>query len=130
MASFRTRLSWSTLLSVGTTIAPRLNYFSNFRTHGWSNTLIKGIRSEVSCCSIALTRFLYSLDRPDLNFITPRIIFSLISRGCPPVNGALPCASSYSRIPSAQTSRVWSCGLFYIISGAIYSNVPQNVFLY
>ena len=108
----------------------RLYFFSKFFTQGWSKTLINGKRSVVSYTKILLTRSLYSLERPGLNLIWPRMILSLISLGWTPVKGALPWTSSYRRIPNDHMSRVWLWFLFYIISGAMYSKVPQKVFLY
>ena len=107
----------------------RLYFFSKFFTQGWSKTLIKGIRSEVSYTRILLTRSLYSLERPGLNLIWPLMILSLISLGWTPVKGALPWTNSYSKIPRDQRSNVWLWFLFCIISGAMYSRVPQKVFL-
>lgn len=107
----------------------RLYFFSKFLTHGWSKTLINGNLSLVSYTRILVTKSLYSIESPGLNLIYPLIILSEISLGCTPVNGALPCTSSYNRIPRDQISRVWLWCLFWIISGAMYSKVPQKVFL-
>jgi len=52
--------------------------------------MIKGILSDCSNLRIYVTKSLYSSETPYLNLITPFMIFSLISLGCAPVNGALP----------------------------------------
>jgi len=118
------------IVVAATAVLLKLYFFSKFFTQGWSKTIISGILSVYSNLSIEFTKSLYSFETPYLNLITPLIIFSLISLGCDPVKGALPCTNSYNRIPRDQTSRVWLWALFYIISGAIYSRVPQKVFLY
>ena len=100
------------IIVAATAVLLKLYFFSKFLTHGWSKTIIRGILSDYSNLSIELTKSLYSFETPYLNLITPLIIFSLISLGCAPVNGALPWTNSYKRIPRDQTSRVWLWALF------------------
>jgi hypothetical protein len=45
------------------------------------------------------------------------------------MNGGLPIKISYKKIPKAYQSTEWQYPLFCTISGAIYSGVPQNVYV-
>ena len=73
--------------------------------------------------------FLASGSKSRVNFIFLFNAFSKIAHGSLDIKGGLPIIISYKNIPKAYQSTEWLYPLLYIISGAIYSGVPQNVYV-